>query len=229
VTELGLAFMAGLAGSGHCLGMCGGIVAALAVACPDVSSGQRIRLNLAYHIGRVFTYTLLGLLAGVASQIALITTLKTPLYWLFASANIFVVVIGLSTAFGLRGLNLSRLDGSSWSFMSNMLRRAATQASLPSFFAAGLVMGLIPCGMVYGVLITAVTRGSWLRGGGQMLAFGLGTIPALLAYGQVASAISSFAGSILVRVMGFAVALLGISGLLKSLAMLGLLSPLRIW
>jgi sulfite exporter TauE/SafE len=55
VTEFGLAFTAGLAGSGHCLGMCGGILAALAVAGPDVSFGRRFRLNLAYHIGRITT------------------------------------------------------------------------------------------------------------------------------------------------------------------------------
>jgi len=70
-------------------------------------------------------------------------------------------------------------------------------------------MGLIPCGMVYGVLITAATRGSWLQGGGQMLAFGLGTIPALMAYGQVATALSATAGSLLLRLMGVAVCLAG--------------------
>jgi len=229
VTELWLAFMAGLAGSGHCLGMCGGIVAALAVASPNASYGQRVRLNLAYHSGRVMTYALLGLLAGAASQLALFTMIKPPLYWLFGAANIMVVVIGLSTALGLRGLSLSRLDGSGWGFMSHALRRASAQASVPAFIGAGLVMGLIPCGMVYGVLITAATRGSWLQGGGQMLAFGLGTIPVLLAYGQVATALSAMAGSMLMRVMGIAVALLGVSGFLKALNMLGLVPPLRLW
>jgi uncharacterized protein len=229
VTELGLAFMAGLAGSGHCLGMCGGIVAALAVASTDASASQRFRLNLAYHIGRIITYTLLGLLAGAASQMALITILKPHLYWLFAAANIMVIAIGLATAFGLRGLSLSLLDGTGWGFMSHVLRRASAQASPLGFLGAGLVMGLIPCGMVYGVLITAATRGSWLHGGGQMLAFGLGTIPALLAYGQVATALSAAAGSVFVRIMGVAVALLGVGGLLKTLNMMGLLQPLSLW
>lgn len=229
LTELGLAFMAGLAGSGHCLGMCGGIVAALAVAGSNASVGQRFRLNLAYHIGRIGTYSLLGLLAGAASQMALITILKPQLYWLFALANLMVMVFGLATAFGLRGWSLSLLDGAGWGFMSHVLRRAAAQASFNAFLGAGLVMGLIPCGMVYGVLITAATEGSWLDGGGRMLAFGLGTIPALLAYGQLATALSAATGSFFLRSMGLAVALLGAAGLVKSLNVMGLWSPFKIW
>ena len=229
MTALVLSFMAGLAGSGHCLGMCGGIVAALAVATPSASAGQRFRLNLAYHIGRIGTYTLLGLLAGAASHLVLITVFKQYLYWLFAAANILVIMIGLATAIGLRGMSLSLLDGTGWRFMSTILRRASAQASPPAFLAAGLVMGLIPCGMVYGVLITAATGDSWLHGAGMMLAFGLGTIPALLAYGQVATALSASAGSLFMRVMGLAVALLGVVGLVKILHMMGLLPSLGVW
>lgn len=221
--------MAGLAGSGHCLGMCGGIAAALAVAGSNASAGRRFRLNLSYHIGRILTYTLLGLLAGAASQAALITVLKPQLYWLFAAANVLVIMLGLSTALGLRGLSLSLLDGSGWGFMSLALRRASRKASPASFLVAGLVLGLIPCGMVYGVLITAATRGSWLQGGGMMLAFGLGTIPALLAYGQVATALSAAAGSVFIRIMGSAVALMGVVGLVKTLILMGLLAPLSLW
>ena len=213
--------MAGLAGSGHCLGMCGGIVAALAVASPDASTGQRFRLNLAYHIGRILTYTMLGLLAGAASQMVLITTLKPYFSWLFIFANIMVILIGMTTALGLRRLSLSVLDGNGWGFMSRALRTASIQASPVAFLMAGVVMGLIPCGMVYGVLITAATGGSWQSGAGMMLAFGLGTIPALLAYGQVATALSAAAGTIFIRIMGAVVALLGVAGLVKNLGMIG--------
>ena len=227
--ELGLAFMAGMAGSGHCLGMCGGIVAALAVAGSNASPARRFRLNLAYHIGRIITYTLLGLLAGAASQLALFTLFMPYLYWLFVAANLLVIVLGGATALGLRGLSLALLDGNSWGWMSRVLRRSATRASLTAFLAAGLVMGLIPCGMVYGVLLTSATRASWLQGGGLMLAFGLGTIPALLAYGQVATALSAASGSLFVRGMGGIVALLGIAGLVQALMMMGLLPALALW
>ena len=221
--------MAGLAGSGHCLGMCGGIVAALAVAGPDASAGRRFRMNLSYHLGRIMTYTLLGLLAGAASQMILFTILKPYLYWGFAAANVMVIIIGVATTLGLRRLSLSLLDGVGWGFMSRGLRRASDQASPAAFLGTGLVMGLIPCGMVYAVLITAATRGSWLHGAALMLAFGLGTIPALVAYGQVATALSAAAGSIFMRVMGLAVALLGGVGLVKALNMMGLLQSMSMW
>ena len=229
MTEFGLAFVAGLAGSGHCLGMCGGILAALAVASPGTSGGQRFRLNLAYHIGRIITYSLLGLLAGAVSQAALFTALKPHLYWLFAAANLMVIAIGLATAFGLRSLSLASLDGIGWGFMSRVLGRASGLATIRAFLAAGLVMGLLPCGLVYGVLISASTGGAWLQGGGMMLAFGMGTLPALLAFGQVATALGAIATSVFLRVMGLAVALLGALGLLKSLVSMGVVPPVTLW
>lgn len=216
--------MAGLAGSGHCLAMCGGIVAALAVATPAASAGRRFRLNLAYHIGRIITYTLLGLLAGALSQMALFTSFKPFLYVGFAVVNIVVITFGVATVLGVRRLDLSILDGRGWGWMSSVLRRASTEASPVAFLSAGGCMGLIPCGMVYAVLVSAATRGSWLRGGGLMLAFGLGTIPALVAYGQLATALSAMAGLLFGRIMGTAVALLGVVGLVNALHMMGLLS-----
>ena len=229
MTELGLAFVAGLAGSGHCLGMCGGILAALAVAGPTVPAARRLRLNLAYHLGRITTYSLLGLLAGAVSQAALFSSLRPHLYWLFVAANCLVITIGLATACGIRRLSLAALDGAGWGFMSRTLGRASCQATTAAFLAAGLVMGLLPCGLIYGVLIAAAAGGSWMQGGGMLLAFGLGTLPALLAYGQVATALGAIATTVFLRVMGGAVALLGAVGLLKALIMLGVVSPLRIW
>jgi hypothetical protein len=211
------------------MGMCGGILAALAVASPGTSAGQRFRLNLAYHIGRIVTYTLLGLLAGAASQAAFFTTLKPNLYWLFAAANLMVIAIGLATAFGVRRLSLAALDGVGWGFMSRVLGKASSQSTTGAFLSAGLVMGLLPCGLVYGVLIAAATGASWLQGGGMMLAFGLGTLPALLAFGQVATALGALATKVFLRVMGLAVALLGVVGLLKTLITMGVVSPLTLW
>jgi sulfite exporter TauE/SafE len=229
LTEIGLAFTAGLAGSGHCLGMCGGILAALAVAGPEASVGQRFRLNLAYHVGRITTYTMLGLLAGFVSQAAIFSALRPHLYWLFIAANLMVILIGLATAFRVRRLSLATLDGTGWGFMSRALGRASRQSTVTAFLAAGLVMGLLPCGLVYGVLIAAATGGSWLQGGGMMLAFGLGTLPALLAFGQVATALGAIATTVFLRIMGLAVALLGVVGLLKTLITMGVVSPISIW
>lgn len=214
--------MAGLAGSGHCLGMCGGIVAALSVSNPNSAPVRKFRLNLSYHLGRMVTYTLLGLLAGAVSQMALFSSLKPHLSWLFVLANVFVILIGLMTVFNIRQFSLAALDGGGWHFMQSRLKSASRLASVPAFFMAGLVMGILPCGLVYGVLLSTVASGSFVKGGVMMLAFGAGTLPALLAYGQVAISISALSNTLFLRIMGGMVALLGVVGLMKTLGMMGI-------
>jgi sulfite exporter TauE/SafE len=215
MTELWLSFVAGLAGSAHCLGMCGGIVTALALAGSQQTPQRRFMGQMAYHGGRVITYALMGLVVGALAQSALLSAMKPYFLWIFAGANVLVILIGLATACGLRSVGLSALDGAAWGFMGSFLRNAVQRASLYAMLTAGLVMGLIPCGMVYGVLLPAATSGSWAKGGAMMLAFGLGTLPALMIYGQLAATLSASFGAIMQRLMGLAVAGLGVFGLWK--------------
>lgn len=219
--EIWLAFSAGLAGSGHCLGMCGGIVTALALSHRDSDAAGRFVFNLFYHAGRICTYTLLGLLVGLAAQAGMVDALKPYVAWLFLAANLFVAAIGLFTLLGVRSLGISALDGSVWDFLSGQLSRLRASSSVLAALPTGLLMGLLPCGLVYGVLIAAATSGSALKGGGMMLAFGCGTLPVLLAYGQVASALSALGRGVFQRCMGGFVALLGTVGAWKALVSLG--------
>lgn len=221
--EIWLAFSAGLAGSGHCLGMCGGIVGALALSRRDANAAGRFMFNLLYHAGRVCTYALLGLTVGLAARAGMVDELRPLVRWLFLAANLFVAAIGLFTALGVRALDISALDGSGWGFLRGQILRLRGSSSVLAALPTGLLMGLLPCGLVYGVLIAAATSGSALKGGGMMLAFGCGTLPALLAYGQVASALSSLGRGLFQRCMGGIVALLGILGAWKALAALGCL------
>ena len=218
-----MAFSAGLAGSGHCLGMCGGIVTALALSTSDKGAAQRFLFNLLYHAGRIATYSTLGFLAGLAAQAGMMETFRPWLSWLFLAANVFVLLIGLFTMAGIRSLGISALDGCGWGFLQRLLSRVTSGSSVLAAMPAGLLMGLIPCGLVYGVLIASATSGSSLKGGGMMLAFGLGTLPALLAYGQVASTLSALGRGLFQRVMGGSVALLGAVGVWKALISVGLL------
>lgn len=220
--EVWLAFSAGLVGSGHCLGMCGGIVTALAMSNRDATAAQRFMFNVLFHLGRIFTYTLLGFLIGSVAQAGMVDLLKPYVKWLFLLANIFVVVLGVCTAFGVRKLGLSALDGSVCGFFGKQLSRVTGSSSTLAAVPAGLLTGFLPCGLVYGVLITAATSGSALKGGSMMLAFGCGTLPVLLTYGQVASTISALGGGLFQRCMGTIVALLGILGVCNALVSLGL-------
>lgn len=219
--EIWLAFSAGLAGSGHCLGMCGGIVTALALSRRKSDAVQRFLFNLLYHAGRLCTYTLLGLLVGLAAQAGMVDALKPFVKLLFLAANLFVTAIGAFTALGVRALGISALDGPGWGFLRRQLSRLTASRSVLAALPAGLLMGFLPCGLVYGVLIAAATSGSALKGGGMMLSFGCGTLPALLAYGQVASVLSVLGRGVFQRCMGGVVALLGILGVWKALVALG--------
>jgi hypothetical protein len=219
--EIWLAFSAGLAGSGHCLGMCGGIVTAMALSRRDSDAAGRFLFNLLYHAGRICTYTLLGLLVGLAARAGMVDAVKPYVRWLFLAANLFVAAIGTFTLLGVRALGISALDGSGRGFLKGQLSRLRGSGSVLAALPTGLLMGLLPCGVVYGVLIVAATSGSALRGGGMMLAFGCGTLPALLAYGQVASALSALGRGLFQRCMGGVVALLGMLGVWKALVTLG--------
>ena len=221
--EIWLAFSAGLAGSGHCLGMCGSIVTALALSHRDSNAAGRLVFNLLYHAGRIVTYILLGLTVGLAARAGMVDELRPLVRWLFLAANLFVAAIGIFTALGVRSLGISALDGSGWGLLRGLLSRVTSSRSVLAALPAGLLMGLLPCGLVYGVLISAATSGSALKGGGMMLAFGCGTVPVLLAYGQVASTLSALGRGIFQRCMGGIVALLGIAGAWKALAVLGYL------
>jgi sulfite exporter TauE/SafE len=219
--EIWLAFSVGLAGSGHCLGMCGGIVSALALSQRDSAALQRFLYNLLYHAGRISTYAMLGLLAGLAAEAGMVDVLRPFVKWLFLAANLFVTAIGLFTALGVRSLGISALDGSGWGLLRKQLSRLKTSSSVMVALPTGFLMGFLPCGLLYGVLIAAATSGSALNGGGMMLAFGIGTLPALLVYGQVASTLSALGRGLFQRCMGGVVALLGIAGAWKALVKLG--------
>ena len=221
MVEIWLAFSVGLAGSGHCLGMCGGIVTALALSQRDSDAGRRFLFNILYHAGRIITYSLLGLLFGLVARAGLVESLKPAVKWLFLAANLFVAAIGLFTALGVRSLGISALDGSGLFLLRRLLSRLTESRSVLAALPAGLLMGFLPCGLVYGVLISAATSGSALKGGAMMLAFGGGTLPVLLAYGQVASTLSALGRGIFQRWMGVIVALLGIVGAWKALVALG--------
>lgn len=177
-------FVVGLAGSAlHCVGMCGPFVLgqiAADGARSTTAGGEWRRLGGAalvpYHLGRLTTYTLLGLLSGAATAI-------------FASTGFFNLLCALLLAAGaifmaLQGLGL--VAGIASPFGGWLTRTAgllATSHHAAARYALGLVLGLLPCGLIYGALGAAAGTGSPWRGGLAMAAFAAGTIPALVLVG----------------------------------------------
>lgn len=177
------ALAAGFLGSPHCLGMCGGIVTAFGMSLQQLSATQRWRLTITYHVGRLLSYASLGLLIGWVGSAALAPLAQT--FWPRGLVAAVLVVIGLSML-GLPLLNaLERLGLRLWQALAPLRKRLFPLNTLPRALGAGLLWGLLPCGLVYGALLLAATGGTAMSGAGLMLLFGLGTLPMLLLTGSV--------------------------------------------
>lgn len=179
------ALLAGIAGAGHCAGMCGGIAGALAHAIP--AERRSIPLTLAYSLGRLGSYVLLGLLVG--SLAALVSPRDAGLAMLVA--RLLTATLMLAIALHLLGvtrwmLALEGMGSALWRRLAPLARRLVPVTSLPRALAIGALWGLLPCGLVYGALLYAATAGSGAGGALAMLAFGIGTLPAVLALGMAA-------------------------------------------
>jgi sulfite exporter TauE/SafE len=127
--QIWLAFAAGLAGSFHCIGMCGGIVAAISLKDKDNALRARLQSQLFYNTGRILTYTALGAVAGLIGSSLNLMSMKSVFRWFMVGANVLVIMVGLSSALGLGAFNLSTLEGSGARFLTAPLRRALAARS----------------------------------------------------------------------------------------------------
>jgi hypothetical protein len=217
MTELGAVFLIGLLGSAHCAGMCGGFV----MAVTETAGGPRQRrLHQAlYFLGKTATYAVLGALAGAFGQV--LGTLFTGMQNVLSiTLGVFLVVIGLGLVGVMKrfeGLHFfGKLSGFSTA-LSWLLRRPGST----SIFGLGLLNGLLPCGLVYGMLAMAAATGSLVQGALTMGVFGLATIPALYLVALAGSLMRPvwrarfhLASGILVIVLGLITIARGVPGLL---------------
>lgn len=177
-------FGLGLASTLHCAGMCGGLSASLMhLTAPPAArpSAQRMAGTAALtHAGRIASYALAGMLAGSLGAPA-IDWLDRELAFRMAqwAAAVALMWIGLSTA-GLLP-SIAGLDRVLAPVSNVVAKLALPRGRTPAAFVSGLAWGLMPCAMVYGALFTAMLSGSALGGGAVMAAFGMGTLPGLVA------------------------------------------------
>ena len=174
------AFLLGLAASGHCLAMCGGVTSALglATAC-DARGRPRPALLLGCQIGRIVSYSLAGLLCAgtLGGVVALldVESVRRVLRALAALALLFAALV----AFGYLRNSSSRFGHALWRQLAPLGRRFLPINSLPRACAFGMLWGWMPCGFVYSVLLVATLQQSAVRGAITMAVFGLGTLPGL--------------------------------------------------
>lgn len=217
-------FLVGLLGGAHCLGMCGGIVTALTVQMPKQRPDWS--LHLAYHAGRITTYTAAGALAGGLGATALRLEGILPVQiLLYVVAQLMLVALGLYLLGVPRYLDaFERAGRALWRRLQPAASALFPIRTAPRGYAVGLLWGLLPCGLVYSVLVTALVTGGVANGALAMLAFGAGTLPSLLAAGTVFPALQRIRRTQTVRraaggiVIAFGLAGLAYAGDLERLA-----------
>lgn len=181
--SLGAALVAGIAASGHCLGMCGGIAGALALRSQQAGGGSRLTLALAYNLSRIASYSVAGALAGLLGRTLLQAVDVAPLsIALRVAAGLIMLAAAGRMLFGWRLLDPVESAGSVvWRRIAPWAGRRGRSGGLAGAIGLGLAWGWLPCGMTYSMLLLAATTASTTAGAGVMAAFGIGTLPSMVA------------------------------------------------
>ncbi len=202
------AFVAGLVGSPHCVGMCGGFAAAVGRGRGGARgpSGRLPVLHartgaMLWHLGRLTTYAVLGALAGAFGSVIpgprWVPAVLSAVLLLWFAASLAGLAPGRSVpvpVWARAGAWLARQDGLVWRYLF------------------GLATGVLPCGLVYAALSMAVAAGSAGVGAAAMAAFGMGTVPALAVLAEAVQGLAR-RGIWVRRVLALLVLLAGLGSL----------------
>jgi len=191
------AFFVGLLGSGHCFGMCGGIAAGLgSIPGPREQQGYTkplISSAFLFNFGRLLSYACLGLISAwlFAKLGHALNVPKWSMILRFATA-LMIFLIGLQFLFNWQTLaGIERLGAKVWKFVLPIAVKASSLPGGSGRLLLGLFWGLLPCGLVYSVLLTASAAGSAIPGASVMLAFGVGTLPSMLGMSLAAPTLAA--------------------------------------
>ncbi len=221
-------FVTGLLGGAHCIGMCGGFVAAYSSATaavhPKMSLLDRLRLHGLFQIGRLISYMTIGLVfGGIGVAINTVAGVHAFQSWAGILAGCLMVIFGLALSghfpalVPLESATSTRIGAKLRGGIVRILRSRSHYKTLP----LGILVGFLPCGAIYAVVWAAVAVASPIRGASALLCYGLGTIPALFTFGMVSQSIGERARK---AILQLAAALLVIMGAITVTRASGLLN-----
>lgn len=179
-------------GFGHCIGMCGPIVISLSL---KIKSGNTTWPQVLYNAGRVTTYSVLGGIMGITGSFTMVTSRIAGLQkGILIVSGILIVVMGLLMSGWLSKIKCFGDYSTLQRFISKAYGGLTRSRSVAAYYPIGLVLGLLPCGPVYTVLIASARAGmeassvwsGFFKGMILMTAFGIGTVPALMVVGKLA-------------------------------------------
>jgi len=197
-------FIMGLLSGVHCIGMCGGIVSALALSAnTEAGSKQNILIQVFYNLGRIGSYTIAGLIFGWIGAITTQSLASHSLHqYLQTFSGVILILMGLYLANWWRVLTkLEQAGGYLWRLIEPFARRLIPIKNIRHAFAVGMLWGWLPCGLVYSMLTMSLSSASPQQGALVMFTFGLGTLPNLLAMGVMAASLQSFLRQPIVKII----------------------------
>jgi uncharacterized protein len=207
------ALLTGFTSSAHCFAMCGGIAGALGMHARAAGSNTNAAFVAGlYQIGRVSGYALTGAVVGlVGSQAARVLDLVRIGSLLRIASGVLIVLLGLRLLVRWNALQwIERLGARFWMRLRPLVQFAGTRAGLIKPLTMGLLWSLLPCGLIYSMLLLAAMSADPGRGAFIMLAFGAGTLPAMFSTSLLSSRLQSKISHPMVRIAsGVAMTVLG--------------------
>jgi sulfite exporter TauE/SafE len=188
------AFLLGLFSTVHCIAMCGSVIGALTLSLPaEIRESQKKMFPyvLNYNLGRLISYALAGALVGLISSPLAAFDAHTVLRILSA-----VVMVGMGlylAGWFPKFARMERIGGPIWKFLQPFGQKLLPVKTHSQAFFLGTVWGWLPCGLVYAGLAVAATSGDPVNGALIMLAFGAGTLPAVMGAGLFSGFLASLA------------------------------------
>ena len=189
MTELSIYLSAatiGLLGSAHCIGMCGGITSALSLSLQGRSRTQTTWLMLSYHLGRISSYALAGLLLGLVGWYLGDSSRIMQLTMRYIAAGM-LIAMGLYISGWWLGLAaFEKIGGHLWKHIQPRANRLLPIKKTTNALSLGALWGWLPCGMVYSTLTWSASQGQAIQSALLMACFGLGTLPSVFLTGLFA-------------------------------------------
>jgi sulfite exporter TauE/SafE len=197
---IGAALLLGLLASGHCLVMCGGISGALGLVTAKRLDGTSRRVLLVtYQLGRIASYTVAGFGVGLlGDRLISIVNVEAVRAGLRVATGVALAVAALAMLGRVKAPGM-RLGRWLWPHIAHAGRRLLPVSNVPRAFAFGMLWGWMPCGLAYNLLLIAMLGARPVQSAATMFAFGLGTLPAMLAAAWGAPAVAAWASRRSVR------------------------------
>lgn len=208
------AFILGLLGSFHCVGMCGPIAFMLPV--DRTNSTKKVFQIVLYHLGRLISYSLIGLVFGLLGKGIYIFGYQQQLSVAIGVLMIIAVLIPYNT---FNKYNFSKPLFRLISKIKSALGKELKKKSPDTFLTIGFLNGFLPCGLVYMAVFAAIASGSMLQGVLYMLAFGIGTIPLMTVTIYISRFLSGKVRNYIQRIIPIFVIIIGILFILRGLGL----------